>query len=152
MENWKQVPEYPLYDVSDYGRVRSWNNGRWGRLERPRMLKGTPDPKGYPRVRLYKAWGQPPASFKIHRLVLVAFVGPCPEGMIGCHNDDNKLNNHLSNLRWDTVQSNNVDKRLLKPETEQEIKDWYRAGDISQRDLARMYGVSQGLISKIVNR
>lgn len=45
----------------------------------------------------------------IHRLVLAAFVGAPPEGLIGCHNDGNKLNNHVSNLRWDTYSSNMLD-------------------------------------------
>lgn len=43
----------------------------------------------------------------VHRLVLGAFVGLCPEGMECCHADDNPLNNNLSNLRWDT-RSNNM--------------------------------------------
>lgn len=38
----------------------------------------------------------------VHRLVLEAFVGPCPKGMECCHEDDNYTNNRLGNLRWDT--------------------------------------------------
>ena len=40
----------------------------------------------------------------VHRLVLITFVGPCPEGMECCHKDDNPLNNRLENLRWDTQE------------------------------------------------
>jgi hypothetical protein len=46
----------------------------------------------------------------IHRLVLEAFVGPCPEGMEACHRDDNPANNRLENLRWDTHVSNCEDR------------------------------------------
>jgi hypothetical protein len=48
---------------------------------------------------------------RIHRLVLEAYVGPCPEGMEGCHNDGNASNNNLNNLRWDTPQNNANDKK-----------------------------------------
>lgn len=46
----------------------------------------------------------------VHRLVLEAFVGPCPEGMEGCHGDGDPTNNSLGNLRWDTATSNQLDK------------------------------------------
>lgn len=46
----------------------------------------------------------------VHRIVLEAFVGPCPDGMEGCHGpDSDKSNNRLSNLRWDTRTENNRD-------------------------------------------
>jgi hypothetical protein len=48
--------------------------------------------------------------YLVHRLVLESFVGPCPEGMEACHNDGDVLNNRLSNLRWDTRQSNQFDR------------------------------------------
>lgn len=48
---------------------------------------------------------------KVHRLVLEAFVGPCPDGTVGCHNDGDTTNNSVGNLRWDTPGANNRDKR-----------------------------------------
>jgi hypothetical protein len=42
----------------------------------------------------------------VHRLVLKAFVGPCPEGMEGCHWDGDACNNKLDNLRWATHAEN----------------------------------------------
>lgn len=45
----------------------------------------------------------------VHRAVLLAFVGSCPEGMEGCHNDGDMYNNVLSNLRWDTPKNNRAD-------------------------------------------
>lgn len=38
--------------------------------------------------------------------MLTAFVGPCPDGMEGCHNDGDPHNNRLDNLRWDTRANN----------------------------------------------
>lgn len=45
-------------------------------------------------------------SWAVHVLVLTAFVGPRPEGLFGCHWDDNPANNHLENLRWGTRSEN----------------------------------------------
>lgn len=45
----------------------------------------------------------------IHRLVLEAFVGPCPDGMKALHADGNKTNNNVKNLRWGTSAENNLD-------------------------------------------
>lgn len=74
-----------------------------------RFLKG-----GYNRQgghRFVELVGPEGTSSKyVHRLVLEAFVGPCPDGMVACHWDDNPENNHLNNLRWDTESSNQRDK------------------------------------------
>ena len=49
-------------------------------------------------------------SRPIHWLVLEAFVGPRPKGMLGCHNNGSKKDNRISNLRWDTPQANADDR------------------------------------------
>jgi hypothetical protein len=46
---------------------------------------------------------------RVHRLVLEAFVGPCPPGMLCCHGDNDPGNNRLTNLRWDTPTANMED-------------------------------------------
>lgn len=43
---------------------------------------------------------------KVHTMVLETFVGPRPDGMVGCHNDSDPRNNELGNLRWDTQSAN----------------------------------------------
>lgn len=47
----------------------------------------------------------------IHRLVCEAFCGPPQPGLFACHYDDNKDNNHASNLRWDTPKGNCHDRK-----------------------------------------
>ena len=46
----------------------------------------------------------------VHRLVLLAFIGPCPEGMESAHSDGDRTNNDISNLSWKTPVDNNADK------------------------------------------
>lgn len=49
-------------------------------------------------------------NYNLARLVLEAFVGPCPPGMIACHYPDpTPTNCRLDNLRWDTHQANSSD-------------------------------------------
>ena len=63
---------------------------------------------GYLRVNLLG--GRRPKSVTVHTLVLLAFVGPRPLKMDGCHNDGNPANNRLIKLRWDTRKNNHADK------------------------------------------
>ncbi len=46
----------------------------------------------------------------VHRLVLAAFVGPCPQGMECCHDDGDPGNNCLANLSWGTPSKNTEDQ------------------------------------------
>jgi hypothetical protein len=105
-------------------------------------------------------------NYWVHRLVLEAFVGPCPEGMECCHNDGNRQNNSLSNLRWDTRQANQNDRKnhgthlkgtdvhLAKMNEEQvrTIRTEYATGTTSTNKLARKYNVSQAAIWNIIHR
>ena len=96
-----------------------------------------------------------------HRLVLEAFVGPCPSGMEACHNDNNPNNNSVENLRWDTPRGNTADKHKFGTFgigeaasnsilTEPEVREiMARRGECFQRELAREYGVSVGTIADI---
>lgn len=49
---------------------------------------------------------------EVHRIVLEAFVGRCPNGMEACHNNGIPTDNRLENLRWDTHSSNMQDTIL----------------------------------------
>lgn len=46
----------------------------------------------------------------IHRLVLEAFRGPCPEGWETRHRDGDPSNNNLDNLLWGTKAQNGYDR------------------------------------------
>jgi hypothetical protein len=49
-------------------------------------------------------------SYYVHRLILEAFKGPCPAGMVCCHNNGDATDNRPQNLRWDTHKANVADK------------------------------------------
>lgn len=105
-EKWAPVPGYEGdYEVSDQGKVRSYVRRGGPRMIAPRLVG--PAGKQYHAVTLRGG-----KQVRVHRLVLAAFIGPCPEGLQGCHNNGDKLDNRLVNLRWDTPGANNRDKRV----------------------------------------
>lgn len=111
-ERWLPIAGYDgLFEVSDHGRVRSYRKLRgYGAISAaPRILRGNIKLNLRTKRITRRVVNLDGALLGVHRLVLAAFVGPCPEGMEGCHNDGNPLNNRLDNLRWDTPKANAQD-------------------------------------------
>lgn len=112
-EEWRPVVGYDgYYEVSSQGRVRSLDRlvtfGTRQRQVIGRVLKPGKTIHGVYFVNL-SVDGLKQLS-RVHRMVLEAFVGPCPEGMEGCHYNDDKSDNRLVNLRWDTHSANMHDR------------------------------------------
>jgi hypothetical protein len=101
-EIWKEIPGFNgRYMVSDIGRIRSMQRGVMA------QFLGT---NGYLRVRLTRPSGKVSWS-TVHRLMLLAFVGSCPEGQEARHLDGIWTHNVLSNLCWGTPKENHDDRR-----------------------------------------
>lgn len=114
LETWTPISGYEgVYEVSNTGLVRSidrvvtCSNGV-EMFRRGKELKtsavGT---SGHKTVHLCQS-GKAESKL-VHRLVLEAFVGECPEGNVGCHNNGIATDNRLENLRWDTPSANAQD-------------------------------------------
>lgn len=160
IERWQQIPAWEgLYEASDGGRIRS--------LSRPRhpgrILKPTLNVRGYYRVDLSRDGKQ--ATRLVHQLVLLAFVGPCPDGMEVLHGPGGRTDNRLSNLSYGTHSQNCRDKRrdgtnpngeacwqtVLTAEQVREIRSRTAGGHTYGlwRTLGKEYGVSGTTIRKI---
>ena len=111
-EEWKLVVGFKgQYEVSSYGRLRSMSTRSWGgtHMRRVPLVLRTPiSSTGYLQARL---WRDGEVRRSIHRLVLEAFVGPCPTGQQASHLDGNPANGRLENLCWETASANNARKR-----------------------------------------
>ncbi len=112
---WRPIPDYPGYEVTEYGIVRSIPRTvltRNGKLlpVRGKVLNPNPDARGYLRVHVVSSDGRN-RQIGIHALIAYAFIGPRPDGMQVCHNDGNNQNNHVSNLRYGTQAENADDFR-----------------------------------------
>ena len=167
-EKWRPVVGFEgFYDVSDHGRVyshgRAIKNSVPGTIRRikGRMLSlNSRHGGGYVQVSLHNRVR--PHKKKVHNLVLEAFVGPRPDGMVACHADGNPTNNHISNLRWDTPKANLEDAKrhgvipmgeahYLSKLTEQDVYEVRRmiSDGVSQSKIGARFGVSQGTITDI---
>jgi hypothetical protein len=154
-ERWKPIPEYEgIYEVSDLGRIRrvkQSKGARAGRILNPQFDKKT----GYVKVRLFKE--NKGETKNIHGLVALAFIGTRPEGHEACHMDDNKLNNHLSNIEYHTQVWNltSAHRNGLHPDHKPGKKlDWdavhaIRASSEPTRTLKARYKVTKGTIQAI---
>lgn len=103
-ELWAPVPDFPGYEVSNLGGIRSKRRGNtW------RPLKGEIDKDGYKRVTLNRDGKQ--SKFPLHRLIAICFVaGRTPERDIAAHRNGDNTNNAASNLKWATQAENIADK------------------------------------------
>ena len=105
-ENWKAIPGYEgIYEVSDQGRVRSLDRiTAKNAFKKGALKKASTVANGYLYVDLYKLGKA--SKRTVHSLVLEAFIGPAPSGMICCHNNGVRVDNRLENLRWGTYSDN----------------------------------------------
>lgn len=155
----KAIPGYPQYGASGSGEI--WSCRRYGQWRRLKPFKTS---QGRLVVSVWDLSGERRVSF-VHRLVLTAFAGPCPDSMECCHNDGNPANNRPENLRWDTRTGNMADtlkhgtrnsggrngQAKLGADEVRVIRERVKSGE-SQRSVARSVGVSQSLVSHIVNK
>ena len=157
-----------LYLVSSLGRIKSQDRitstiGRWGTPQRNHYKGKIIKPvkaSGHYRVRLARDGSA--FTKMVHQLVLEAFVGPRPDGLIACHGPRGQWCNELSNLSWGTYSQNNNADRLRDgtdhrgekgPMTKltQSQVDAIRIDSRFQSEIAKDYGIKQPQVSRIKN-
>lgn len=128
-----------------------------------------------PASTLVTKWGYEKVAYRwkttmfytsVHRLVMLAFKGPCPKGKEVNHIDGNKSNNKLSNLEYVTKKENarnaldrNAYKRgqdhyrnKLTRNQAKEIRRGYKQGDKTMAELALIFNCSKATVSRIIRK
>lgn len=170
METWKPVVEFENYEVSSFGRLRSINPRKGSRANvNGGIVDGwiqTVRP-GYRRKLVALRKDGKTYIKKVHRVVLEAFVGPCPDGMEALHINGDSLDNRSSNLRWGTHAENLQDMIAHGTRTKPPVhygerhhnvtissrdvrkirKHTFKRGDL--KSFADKYGVSTNTIARI---
>ena len=151
------IPGYSWRAASDDGRIWKCRGshgaplGQWTPCE-------TFTQRGYPKVSVDHR-----PRF-IHRLILLAFVGPCPEGMEVSHLNGNRFDSRLTNLKYETHVDNNGRRfdhgTVLKGDSHPNrklgsvavcsIRKMAEEG-VPNRTTAAQFSVSISTIQKIVN-
>lgn len=97
---WRDIPNFEgYYQISEFGDIRNTKTGKI-RKTRPNVQHG------YIDIDLYK---DGKVFYKrINRLVAETYLSHPEDIENYCvmHKDNNKLNNHYSNLRWGTISEN----------------------------------------------
>ncbi len=166
----RPIAGFPGYEVGEDSSVWScWKNGGNDRTSRMtdcwHRIKGWIDRRrgqefGYAKIGLMRDGRL--HHLKLHRVVLEAFVGPCPSGMESRHLNDDKSDNSLKNLAWGTQLENANDCRInrrysygvnnprakLTLESVSSVREQLSVGR-SERKIAEQFGVSKGTIRSI---
>lgn len=156
-EIWKAIKDYPKYEISNRGRVRSYvlnNNGT--------ILRPIPQSKGYRHIFLSE--NNTSKNILIHTLVLTAFVSERPVNYQCNHKNGIKADNRLENLEWVTGRENIIHSfknglrkpyfgdrhhsAKLKESNINEIRQL--AIHNSNRRIAKMFNVSPSTINQVV--
>jgi hypothetical protein len=153
----KQITNYPSYEIYSNGRVFSNKSNKFLVTSR-----GT---YGYEIITLYGKNKQ--KTFRVHRLVGLAFLPKVKNKSEINHKDGNKLNNDVENLEW-TSRSENVkhayDTNLKKGMIQEKngrakltikkankIREDYMSKKYTQTYLAKKYKLSQPLVGRVIN-
>jgi hypothetical protein len=158
---YRLIPGYPDYRIGDDGSV--WTSKQQGKRAKWRLLAQA-KMNGYMVVGLCNP-GFKQKMFRVHQLMLMAFVGPRPDGMEGCHNNGVRNDNRLSNLRWDTHVNNESDKEqhgtVMRGDIHGSSKLRERdipvvrkmlASGISVPEVAKKFGVAKSTIGGVKYR
>ena len=103
MEKFNIIKQYPMYSVSDMGRVMK-NSSK-------KIMKPSKMPNGYMQINLFTSDGRRKKEL-VHRLVAITFIPNERKLPEVNHIDGVRDNNIVSNLEWVT-RKENVEKSTL---------------------------------------
>lgn len=155
-EQWYPLPDFPAYEISSHLRARTNHGGprQCMRHRPPRIIKVFDDDRGYKKLILWK--DKKYHNIYLHHIVALLVYGPCPEGQIVRHLDDDKSNNWPANLRYGTQTENAEDcKRnghFVTLRGEERSNATFSDREVRAIKRLHEYGVSASIIAKCFDR
>jgi len=132
-----------------------------------KVLKGSVKSNGYRYVTLSREGDGKSVSYLLHRLVGSTFINNPENYPVINHKDGDKLNNKVENLEWCTYKENNKHARLnnlnnnvgeshinatLSDCEVEVIRKIYKKGMLTQNQIASLFNIHEGTVSKIILR
>ena len=157
-EEWKDIPNYEGYQVSNLGRIKSLERiDALGRRVKEKILKPLITRNGYYIIGLYKNSIQ--KFYYVHRFVWEVFNGQIPKGYEVNHINEVKTDNRLENLNLMTHKENmnygsrneRVSKKLSKVVLQFTLEGILVKEYTSAIQVERETGFSQGNIVNCCN-
>lgn len=141
MENWKTIPGYENYAISDAGTVKS--------LRFNRLLKPANSDSGYLYVNLVS--NKITKSTAVHKLVIENF-GPAKseENCVVDHIDGNKNNNSIKNLQWVSFKENTL-RYYDNSDKKAEILRLHKEG-VSSKKITEQVGLHYSTVRQTILR
>lgn len=161
-DEWRPVPGYEgNYEVSSRGEFRNLKTGHKTFGHRQKA-------NGYMYVNLCSDGVA--KNYRAHILVLQAFSGYRPAGLLARHLDGSRTNNAVSNLAWGTHLDNHYDSVAHGTYEGNYVGKFFddhpngkvgkdaagllvqMADDFAQTQLAAVFGISQSAVSRLLLR
>lgn len=166
-EEWKDIKGYEgRYQISTFGRVKSFVVSKKGRIRKPVLAQG------YPQVDLKGNGDGSGEAKKVHRLVGIHFI-PNPDDLPEInHKKGDRADPRVWMIEWSTASDNmkHAYRVLGKPNNlvnqrgeghynskfkEEDIlnmRAMYASGKYTQKQIAEIYGERSGCINRIIKR
>lgn len=164
MEIWKKAIGYSSYEVSNLGRIKTFN---WKNTGREAIMKPALDGSGYLRTVMKDDNGES-KTIKVHRVILNTFnFNDNYKNLEVNHKDGNKSNNNIDNLEWVTRQQNiqhcidnnlqyvlkgeEIGNSILKEKDVIYIRQNFKPRKVTRKYLANKFNVTEATIKDVLS-
>lgn len=161
MKTYYPIPNWDAYGISKCGAIVRLKNAKGAKVGKE-LKQHLHKKRKYLMVRLYQ--DKKAKSFDVHKLMAMTFLDYPKNGYQVCHNNGNRTDCRLENLRVDTVSGNQLDRSIhgtsnrgeghglnkYSLDTIKKIKKMLAQNDLCA-NISKVTGINQTYIRSIKN-